>query len=472
MSRLSRLWIMFILFLFPLMGVPAQEEGGGGEASYRAGIEQYRIILEEDYIPTEEEIESLRSLVRDLNGTLYIELTNEARMLLAIGEEKLSSENKGGTGPLSFELKPYPYAGNQVSPRQAAGLGITLGTGIVSLGLFNAFSFLSNVAYERYVTTTTASSAALLQRTWMLYDLLKYIFLGTGVVSFGAAIPIFLSPGEYAGMEEFSREGALKTRMLLEKRLIRGETNSGGWETTRDMGLGIGITNLTGTTLAFVLAEIFHDRYSRARFSEDAELMREKVSLLETFGISMGSAAAAGILTAALSAAIPADTEMIEYKIDALDVGLAMNGEGEGDVRREYLKRRLADLREQRADLQKRLLRARESQPAFSALTFTSLGIGAASLAGMGVSIIFGLELFEEYNNQLYSADASETLKRLNAADTAACITGIVGTLGIGTSVLTALFRPNEQRLMRELERMDRTIEEYSRQLEEPGLLF
>ena len=308
MSRFRKICFGTLMVLFALSAAfaqdaPVSEDGTGGssetmdeQTSYETRLEQYQVLLEESYIPSSEDLNELRQLSSELRDTPYIELSNRARTLLTIAEEKSEYGKSDSIAEKTvFTLPDYPaMQTGAIMKRNTLGMGITLGASFASIGLFNAFSFMSNIAYERYVSATNAENAALLQRTWMLYDILKYIFLGTGTVSFGASLPFFFTFGATELETDKIPGKLLETRGKLEQRLLRGEKNLPAWHTAGSISMGTGLTALIGAGISFGLAESAYHRYTQAIYSADAEEARNHVQLIETIGISAASLAAAG----------------------------------------------------------------------------------------------------------------------------------------------------------------------------------
>jgi TolB-like protein len=83
---------------------------------------------------------------------------------------------------------------------------VSLGVGAAAATLSGVSWFLSDLAYQDYLSTSDTDEAAYYHKQVVLWDTIMIASAGTGVLSVGISIPLFvLSPDSRAEMEELKR---------------------------------------------------------------------------------------------------------------------------------------------------------------------------------------------------------------------------------------------------------------------------
>ena len=224
---MCRAIVLLSIFTVMLNLLYAQETEAEGEGPARLAEEltKCEMLLDDEHIVLAEEIESLENLVREIGEatreTESPELLARAKMILFIAETKLKDQEKAGEGVYEKALEDA-WEREIISEREKVlgntGLSISLGATVISAALFNFFWYMGDLAYVRYLSTSSSSNAAIYQRLWNTYDLLAYISAGMGLLSIGTAIS-FIPKAELSGREE-NPGVELKGNPEAQKRLI------------------------------------------------------------------------------------------------------------------------------------------------------------------------------------------------------------------------------------------------------------
>ena len=177
-------------------------EAFGQEIFLKNGNEQYDdysrkldaaelLISEQQPVPMQS-IGELESILRELEETGYTDLTVRCRMVLYVTKERSEAgEDTRRQQELSDLVVSVELAKKREQGLKRAGT-ITLGTALLSFGLFNLFWFLADSNYERYRDATTLGEAQRYQKITEQYEVLSYIFGAVGVVSLTVSIPLFV----------------------------------------------------------------------------------------------------------------------------------------------------------------------------------------------------------------------------------------------------------------------------------------
>ncbi len=483
----SRVLLITVLLLSPVFAgvhLPAQDtagERGPGEGETlgdRAGphyweqiLDDYALKWEEGLIVTPAVVDSLVRLKDEIETAGSTDLQVRARLYLTLAQEMLEARSAGDFPAASAAFDPPPalplFPEDSLPVAKKAGLGITLGAAASSLVLFNVFSYLGNVAYGRYVTTSSPQSAAVYQQTWQFYDLFRFVFLGTAALSFGSSFAFILPPGAAAGYSGRSDEWIMEKKFDLQRGLYRAEKNIDFWKGLTYGTLGTGALTFAAGALSLLFAAVTYDRYENAKYSADAEELRNRVEIFNGIMISTAVLSCTSLAVSAVSAAVPRNPAVLEHNIDRLNVELSVRGSG-GEVSGQegrIIRQRILALEKRRSELEKRIREAADSGEEVRNGVITLLAAGVLSLAGSGISLAAGGSLYDEYQKADLAADAAVIRNRMEAANSIAYLTGYTGTVWLGSALLLALSRPGPEKLKRELSEVEGQLEDLRRLL-------
>ncbi len=386
-------------------------------------------------------------------------------------------------GMVSGEEDVPIFSSRDFSTLNPVGLSVTLGTSAVSLGLFNLFAYLGNLNYAAYTETTSARDAALLQHSWMLYDTLAYVFLGTTVFSLAATFPLILSPSSISadydkdGQEELDQKEIQRRSKRLErltKRLDGSYEREQALETGSLIALGSGITLLTVTGLGVAFAESAYSQYEGANYSADAESLRTEVDVLQYTSIGAGMASAAALSTAAVFSLMKPNTPNIRKNIERVHTAFQLDPEAEvdsslysGPSYEQFCREQVAELSYRGTILQSKLRKAQVSKSGYRTGFWVGLGVGAASLVSTGISLYFTNLAFDEYNQAEYTEEAEELKNTYELAKTISYISGTAASVSLSTAAFSKIFEPSPVRIKRELKEVEQQLKLYQWRLQQ-----
>jgi hypothetical protein len=380
------------------------------------------------------------------------------------------------------------FSSRDFSALNPVGLSVTLGTSAVSLGLFNLFAYLGNLNYAAYTETASARDAAVLQHSWMLYDTLAYVFLGTTVFSLAATVPLILSPSSFSasyerdGTEELDEKEIQRRSKRLE-RLTKRLDGSFKREETLETGslaaLGSGITLLTVTGLGAAFAESAYNQYEEANYSADAESLRTEVDVFQYTSISAGLTSAAAFSTAAVFSLAKPNPLHIRKEIDRIHTAFQLDPQAEvdsslynGPSYGEYCSEQIAELSYRRTILQSKLRKAQQMKTKYRTGFWVGLGVGAVSLVSTGISLYLTDQVFDEYNQGEYTDEAEELKKTYELAKVISYISGTAASVGLSTAAFSKIFEPSPVRTKRELKEIEQQLKLYRWRLQQEENLF
>ncbi|MFP4430917.1 MAG: hypothetical protein ACLFPV_06685 [Spirochaetaceae bacterium] len=126
-----------------------------------------------------------------------------------------------------------------------------------------------------------------------------------------------------------------------------------------------------------------------------------------------------------------------------------------GDLPRDRL-----HLYQVRRRLTRDLLHADETTRGLRIVSVGAYGVSAAAFAGLVASLVLGNEAWNRYNDAAFSADAAELRGDVDRYTRASVTFGSVAVLSAGVGTLALLARPNRDRILRDIEEVDRLIGE------------
>jgi hypothetical protein len=386
-------------------------------------------------------------------------------------------------GMVSGEEDVPIFSSRDFSALNPVGLSVTLGTSAVSLGLFNLFAYLGNLNYAAYTETTSARDAAVLQHSWMLYDTLAYVFLGTTVLSLAASFPLILSPAslqtdygpdDEAGLTREEIQRRSKRLERLTKRLDGSYEREQSLETGSLIALGSGITLLTVTGLGVAFAESAFNQYEGADYSYDAESLRTEVDVFQYTSIGAGMASAAAFSTAAVFSLMKPNTPHIRKNIERIHTTFQLDPEAEvdsslysGPSYEEFCREQVAELSHRRTILESKLRKAQESKASYRTGFWVGLGIGAASLVSTGVSLYFTNLAFDEYTQAEYTDEAEELKTTYELTKAISYISGTAASVSLSMAAFSKIFEPSPVRIKRELKEVEQQLKLYQWRLQQ-----
>lgn len=116
-----------------------------------------------------------------------------------------------------------------------------------------------------------------------------------------------------------------------------------------------------------------------------------------------------------------------------------------------------------RRSLARDLIHADEAARGLRLVSIGAYGVSAAAFAGLVASLVLGNEAWNRYNDAAFSADATELRGDVDRYTRASVTFGSVAVLSAGVGTLALLARPNRERIVGEIEEVDRLIREASR---------
>jgi hypothetical protein len=126
-----------------------------------------------------------------------------------------------------------------------------------------------------------------------------------------------------------------------------------------------------------------------------------------------------------------------------------------GDLPRDRL-----HLYQVRRSLTRDLLHADETARGLRIVSIGAYGVSAAAFAGLVASLVLGNEGWNRYNDAAFSVDAAELRGDVDRYTRASVTFGSVAVLSAGIGTLALLARPNRERILRDIEEVDRLIGE------------
>lgn len=432
-------------------------------------------ILDEEYRVTEEDLGSLEELSGSLEGTVYTDLAREAEMLLLVAEEKYALQHlpRGETVP--SPLEGVSFGGIEVEEggySPAVVLGLTLGTSFLSLGAYNLFTHFSNVAYDRYITTTSPSDAAALQSAWRVYDGLGTASLVVSAAAFVSAIPFLINTinappaGDFTSfsvkeLEEY-RNDRIENLPRVDRRIGRNRNF-----TEAAAGVGFGLAAISW--IPFVMADVVDGRRERISSGDPyADSFETFDTIYEITGGALGGLALTSLVTGLVSVAAKPDLGRYTGEIEKIDAELAARTPGDEEyerLRRSYLIGRIEHLKRLKAEAREELLDAKSGERLSKGAVYTMLGFGLASLGGMTGGLIAGNTYWERYLADPGGPDATGNLRKMDGMNILANVMALTAGASLSSSVIIAFVRPKPKELNRRIRELDDAILQLEREL-------
>jgi exonuclease VII large subunit len=465
---------VLILFSFPVLTVAAQDGGAvqsGGQL--RAQLQQLKTtILHEEYSVGQSDIEQLQQLIEKVSQEENEDLLAEAKMTLVLAEEKQRREEQKAVpeeeqSRQQVSLLPGYHTGT--AGINLTGVGMGVGTSFASLALFNVFSTLGNSVFERYINTSSTSTAALLQHRLKLYDSLSYVFLGTSVLGMGISIPFILAAEggkppaeELPGEEELKRQAARDQKQLerLQSRLDRSYKSSRGWTTVAGVSLGTGLATIIGSGLSLAISEVFFNAYIEANYSRDEEQLGIELDILQYCTLGTGVAAATGLTAAALVGLLKPEPLSIQRDVARLHTSLMRNPHARvaTEEYRQYLEAQIQQLQLERDALAEKLAHAEKYEKQYSGGFWSFFGLGVASLVGTGLSLYFTDVSFDAYNAASGEDETERLRKEYLSAKTLSFVGAGVSGVSLSVAAFIQVLRPHPEPIKKELQQVEQRL--------------
>jgi hypothetical protein len=195
---LSLIRIIGLVLIFTLyQRIPeiyCQERGpaaqDGSYTYFAEKLKDAENILQENYIITFEDLESLEAIKSELQSTQHQDLLVKSRMLLTLAEERLYNLGSEDRFEELSEMMNNEEEKYNREKRIKIARTVSITTTIVSFSLFNFFWYLSDLTYENYLDTSSQAEQVRLERRIGIYDVVSIVNFGVGVVSLGVSIPL------------------------------------------------------------------------------------------------------------------------------------------------------------------------------------------------------------------------------------------------------------------------------------------
>jgi len=120
---------------------------------------------------------------------------------------------------------------------------------------------------------------------------------------------------------------------------------------------------------------------------------------------------------------------------------------------------RIDQLRAERIVLVEKIEKVQRRKKAVTTGQWVSYGTGLAALGGMGVSLYFGNQSYQDYQSAIYTEDAVALRKRTQLFQGIAITSGILGGIGIASGTVLLAINPNLERMQRRISRLNAEIE-------------
>ncbi|MFP4561980.1 MAG: hypothetical protein ACLFRY_01605 [Spirochaetia bacterium] len=467
--KIFHIGIVLALF-FAAAGVYPQDAD-----SLAAGVRDLARILDEEYRVTEEDLESIEELSGSLEGTIYTDLAREAEMLLLVAEEKYALQHLPRDETVPSPLEGVSFGGAEIEEGgygPGLGLGLALGTSFLSLGAYNLFTHFSNVAYDRYITTTSPSNAATLQSAWRMYGGLSTASLVVSAAAFVSAIPFLINTinappaGDFTSfsvkeLEEY-RNDRIENLPRADRRVVRNRNF-----TEAAAGVGFGLAAISW--IPFVMADVVDGRQERISSGDPyADSFETFDTIYQVTGGTLGGLALTSLVTGLVSVAAKPDLGRYTGEIEKIDAELAARTPGDEEyerLRRSYLLGRIEHLKRLKAEAREDLLDAKTDERLSKGAVYTMLGFGLVSLGGMTGGLIAGNTYWERYLTDPGGPDAVGNLRKMDGMNILANVMALTAGASLSSSVIIAFVRPKPKEINRRIRELDDAILKLEREL-------
>ncbi len=466
--------LIFFLFFSALNVLSAQDETRG---RYEYFINRYEELLEEEGTFSDFQIDVINGLVEDLERTNYEDLLLRARTIQVLFlENRRTADRSGHDTPPPEDPLLDPFYSSPGGSASLVGGGLTLGTGLASLALFNVFSYLGNAAFDSYNGADASQDTSLLYNRWMLYETLSYVFLGTGVLGVSVSIPLFVvptnRPPRIEPITDERRAMASARRMNKKVEGLKGRTdhvyqNARAMDAAMRVSLGVGLTSLVGTGLSLLLSETTYESYKQASYPQDADLLHRDMETLQTLSIGFGIGSAAGLLSGVFFSLLRPEPLSLHRGIAVTHTSLRQNPvvEFDEELYNRYVEHQIELLEHEKTVLTRKLAQAKAANTGYTATLWTTVGLGAASLAGMGVCLYFSDLNFDKYNAAASPEEAEQLKTDYERMRTLSVVAGISGGTLLSSAGITALLKPSPVEIRRELAEVERQLDLFKTRL-------
>jgi hypothetical protein len=150
------------------------------------------IVLRDDVFVTAEQLDALRSLNRQIRGSLYSDLIDRSDLLLLLTEEQMLLQRN----PQIRMEEMLQDSGQDARKRKATrardtALRVSFATTAVSFAAAYAFWGLGELQDRRYFESTTSEEASRHRRLFRVFSIGSIVGVTVGAVSAGLSVTLY-----------------------------------------------------------------------------------------------------------------------------------------------------------------------------------------------------------------------------------------------------------------------------------------